>query len=185
MRSTTSPGSTHRMRRAGVLIASAVLGIGLAAAPAAATKPGPWQDFHASDFTVPAGARCPFTLSSTVIDDHERLRTLATYSDGTPRTQQIVGRLAVRFENEDTGQSVKRNLTGNAIVDLRHDGSMSRMTLQGGHFAVGLRPGDPQGPAFLVFTGSGHAVSFDADGTRTITYGSGNVENICETLAAD
>ncbi|HZI96729.1 MAG TPA: hypothetical protein VFD41_04300 [Actinomycetales bacterium] len=165
-----------------------LLGIALAAAmvaaPAAgATAPGPWQEYRSAGFSVPAGARCPFALSSTVVDDHERIRTLETYPDGNPRTQQVVGQLVVRYTNEDTQQSVRRNLTGNALVELRPDRSLSRMSLQGGHFAVGFRERDPAGPAFLVFTGAGHSVSFADDGTRTATYGEGGVENICDTLA--
>lgn len=162
----------------------ASLAAGLVAAPAAgATTPGPWQEYRSAGFSVPAGARCAFALSSTVIDDHERIRTLETYADGSPRTQEVVGQLVVRYTNEDTQQSIKRNLTGNALVDLRPDGSLSRMTLEGGHFAVGFREQDPAGPAFLVFTGAGHSVAFADDGTRTVTYGNGGVEDICDTLA--
>jgi hypothetical protein len=52
-----------------------------------------------------------------------------------------------------------------------------------GHLSVGLAATDPGGPAFLVLHGRGFAVDFGADGSRTITFGRGSVENICETLA--
>lgn len=167
------------------------LGIGLSAVlsltmatHASAESPHPWSDIATSDFTVPAGARCAFPLSSTALSDQERIRTLETYPDGEPRTQKVVGRLVVRYTNEDTGASVERNLTGNGLFTWRPDGSLAKLSLQGGHFAAGLRPEDPDGPAFLVFTGAGHAVSFGADGTRTVTYGDGPVENICHDLAS-
>lgn len=180
---TFASATPRRARRTCGPIAAAILAVALVTAPAAAADPGPWQEYRASDFSVPAGARCPFALSGTVVDDHERIRTLTRYPDGAPRTRQVVGRLVVRFANESTGRSVTRNLTGNALLALRPDGSLSRITLRGGHFAAGLRPADPLGPAFLVFTGSGHSVSFAPDGTRTVDRGTGSVENLCRTLA--
>lgn len=171
-----------RLVRCLVLAACAVLPLSLATA--ASAGPGtPWSDVSSPGFTVAAGERCPFTLSSTALSDKERIRTLSTYADGTPRTQKVVGELVVRYTNEDTGESVERNLTGNGIFTWRQDGSLARLSLQGGHFGAGLQPTDPEGPAFLIFTGAGHAVSFAPDGTRTVTYGSGPVENICTTLA--
>jgi hypothetical protein len=100
---------------------------------------------------------------------------------GSPQTQEIVGQLVMRFTNLDTGASIGRNLTGTGILEFGTYGSLT-LALQGGHFAVGLGEGDTGGPAFLVFSGSGHEVLFAADGSRTATFGSGPVENICETL---
>lgn len=172
------------------LVRTLVLGVGLcAAAPltltstALADSPHPWSDTAASSYTLPAGTRCPFTLSGTVVQDKERIRTVETYADGSPRTMEVVGQLVLRYANEDTGASVERNLTGNGIYTLRPDGSPERLTLQAGHMAVGLRPTDPDGPGVLVLTGAGHSVAFGEDGTRTVTYGNGPVEDICETLA--
>ncbi|MGH3383142.1 MAG: hypothetical protein ACRDO1_01050 [Nocardioidaceae bacterium] len=166
------------------LVLALSVAVPLSLTPAAwAESRGPWSDVASSDFSVPAGARCPFALSSTVLSDDEQIRTLSTFEDGTPRTQKVVGQLIVRLTNEDTGASVERNLTGNGIFTWRADGTLQELALQGGHFAAGLQPTDPEGPAFLVFTGAGHAVSFAPDGTRTVTRGSGPVENICTTLA--
>lgn len=144
----------------------------------------PWSDTASGGFVAPAGLRCEFTLTSTVLSDRERIRTLTTYEDGTPRTQKVVGELVVRYTNEETGESVVRNLTGNGIFTWRQDGSLQELTLQGGHFGVGFGAGDEAGPSYLVFTGAGHTVTFDADGSRSVAYGSGPVEDICETLAA-
>ena len=154
----------------------------LAPSPALADQPGPWAPFQAASFTLEAGTRCPFTLQGTVLSDQERIRTLATYPDGSPRIQEVVGQLVTRFTNVETGESVVRNLTGTGIIEYGTDGSFT-LTLQGGHFAVGLAPTDPGGPAFLILTGSGFQVTFAPDGSRQLTYGSGTVENLCETLA--
>jgi hypothetical protein len=152
------------------------------AAPAAAGAASPWQPFRASPFDLPAGSRCPFALSGRVVEDRERIRTTRTNPDGTPAQQQVRGRLIVRYSNADSGASVTRNLTGDALFDTRADGS-SRITLLHGHLAVGLAASDAGGPAFIVLRGHGFTVDFAADGTRTITYGTGHVENICQTLA--
>jgi hypothetical protein len=117
-----------------------------------------------------------------VLVDKERIRTTQTAPDGAPSQQQVVGRLVVRYINMDTGASVVRNLTGNALIDTRADGS-STFTLQGGHLAVGLAATDPGGPAFLVLQGHGFWVDFAADGRRSLHVGTGRIENLCQTLA--
>jgi hypothetical protein len=149
---------------------------------AMAGKPGPWAPFEASSFTLEAGTRCSFTLGGEVLTDRERIRTLETYPDGSPRIQEVVGQLVVRFTNLDTGAFIVRNLTGTGIIEYGTDGSLT-LTLQGGHLAVGLAPTDTGGPAFLIFTGSGFDVLFAPDGSRHVTFGSGQVENICQTLS--
>ena len=152
----------------------------LAAGPVGAASP--WTPSPSSDFELAAGTRCPFTLRGTVIADAEQIRTLETYPDGSPRVQEVVGLLIVRFTNVESGASVERNLTGTALVEFPEDGSFV-LTLLGGHMAIGVPPSSPGGPAFLVFTGTGFSLDLHTDGTRTITYGQGQVENICATLA--
>jgi hypothetical protein len=163
-----------------VAMVCGVLSLAPAAAPA--DKPGPFMPFRAADFDLPAGARCPFALSGRVQVDRERIRTTQTNPDGTPRQQQVVGKLVVRYINMDSGASVDRNLTGNALIDHHPDGSFT-FTLQSGHLAVGLAATDPGGPAFLVLKGHGFSVDFAASGLRTVHFGKGTVENICQTLA--
>lgn len=179
-RSMTASG---RARMVIAMVVGVCAGAAVLAGPVAADPPGEWMEYRSADFAVPAGARCPFALTGTVIEDAERIRTLDTYPDGAPRTQEVAGELVVRYANADTGRSVDRNLTGTALLDVRPDGSLHRITLVGGHFAAGLRAGDAGGPAFLVFTGSGYAVTFEDDGTRSVTDGHGGVENLCVTLA--
>jgi hypothetical protein len=146
------------------------------ALPAAAGAASPWQPFRSAPFDLPAGSRCPFELRGDIVRDKERIRTLDSGQ------QQVKGPLVVRYTNVASGESVVRDLSGEALVDLRPDGSIARLTLVHGHLAVGLGAGDPGGPAFLVLEGRDFAVDFAPDGRRTITFGSGEVENICETL---
>lgn len=165
-----------------VIAVAALLCAALAAAPAGASSPSPWSPYRSSDFTLPAGARCPFALAGHVVFDRERIRTLQGEPSGTPRRQEVRGPLVVRYVNVDTGASVVRNLTGDAILDARADGS-SAITLRHGHLAVGLGATDPGGPAFLILTGRGFSVSFSAAGGRALSLGTGRVENLCRTLA--
>jgi hypothetical protein len=144
----------------------------IAALPAAANADSPWPPFD-----LPAGTRCPFELSGDIVTDKERIRTVDA------GRQEVKGQLVVRYTNVATGASITRDLTGDALIDVRPDGSIARIALVHGHLAVGLGAGDPGGPAFLVLQGRDFAVDFAPDGTRTVTFGTGEVENVCQTLA--
>ena len=165
--------------KTGVLVIAVLLA---QSAPALAELPGQWEPYRTEPFEVAAGTRCPFTLRGDVLKDKEEIRTFATFPDGSPRVQAIRGPLVMRFTNVESGESVVRDLTGTALIVYEPDGS-STLILVHGHFAAGLGPDDPGGPAFLYFTGVGHSIRFDADGSRSVTYGIGPVEDICETLA--
>ena len=151
-------------------------------APRQAASAHGWSPYRTPPFELAAGLRCPFALSGTPVRDRERIRTLATFADGTPRIQEIAGPLVVRYTNLDSGRSVRRNLTGRALVTYGADGSFVE-TLEQGHFAVGLSATDPGGPGFFVLTGRGFRLSVAADGSRILSLGTGRVENLCTTLA--
>jgi hypothetical protein len=170
------------MRACVRLGAIAAVCAGLFLVPAVASAASPWMPFRAADFDLAAGSRCPFPLSGRVLEDRERIRTLATFPEGSPSRQRVKGPLVVRYINAVTGASVVRDLTGDAFIDTRSDHSFT-FTLRNGHLAVGLGAGDPGGPAFLVLSGHGFTVDFAADGRRTVTPGRGSIENICQTLA--
>jgi hypothetical protein len=161
-----------------ISLAGAIAALLVAGSVSAAS---PWTPLGADSFQLAAGTRCPFTLRSDVTANAERIRTLETYPDATPRLQEVVGLLLVRYTNVESGESVERNLTGTALVEYPEDGGFI-LTLVGGHMAIGLPPTVPGGPAYLVFTGTGFSLDLNADGSRTITYGNGQIENICDTL---
>jgi hypothetical protein len=170
------------MRRWAVLWAGTIACVIVLAIPASAAAPSPWSPLTTSPFELPAGTRCDFTLRGEVVQRKERIRTLESYPDGSPRVQEIVGQLVVRYTNVETGESVDRSLTGTALVTIEPDGS-STLSLVGGHMSVGFGEADEPSSSFLVFTGAGHEVFFAADGTRTASFGDGPVEDICQTLA--
>ncbi len=171
------------MRGTLVRFALAVILVALSGSAALAAAPAPWSPLTTSNFELPAGIRCDFTLRGEVLEGKEQIRTLETFADGSPRVQEIVGQLVVRYTNVETGESVDRNLTGTAYIVFEPDGSFT-LSLVGGHMAVGFSATDPEGPSFLIFRGAGHEVHFATDGSRTVTFGKGTVEDICQTLAA-
>jgi hypothetical protein len=66
-----------------------------------------------------------------VLEDRERIRTLATFPDGSSSQQRVKGPLVVRYINDASRAWVVRDLTGDAFIDTHSDGS-SRFTLKNG-----------------------------------------------------
>jgi hypothetical protein len=151
------------------------------AAPASASSPAPWQPFHAAPFTEAAGDVCAFALRADIVTDHELFRTLASYPDGSPREQEFVGPLVIRYTNLSTGASVERNLTGTAYFFFDPDGTIHGHGL--GHIGFTVHAGNvTPPPGEYIITGSYDFV-LNADGTRTFSVQGGTVENLCTTLA--
>jgi hypothetical protein len=162
---------------AAVTAAAAVL----AGSPAAfADSPNPWQPFHSEPFNLAAGDVCAFAVHGDIVSDHELVRTLQTYPDGTPREQEFVGPLVIRYTNVSTGKSVERNLTGTGWWFFDQDGTISGHGV--GHMGIGVHAVNTSPPpGEYVLTGSFDFV-LNPDGTRTFTV-QGTVENLCQTLA--
>jgi hypothetical protein len=172
-----------RLRRV-LAAAAAVTGIATAVVPTAmADSPNPWQPFHEEPFTDPAGLVCSFALHGDIVEDHELVRTLQSYPDGSPKEQEFVGPLVIRYTNLSNGVAVDRNLTGTGFFFFDPDG-----TIRGdgrGHIGLGVHIGNTTSPAGeWVLTGRFDFV-LAADGTRTFNVQGGTQENLCETLARD
>ncbi len=146
------------------------------------TGPSPWTPYQGSGFEVAAGEVCDFTLRGELLSDKERYRVAETYPDGSTWVEEWTGQLVFRFLNAETGESVRRNLTGRGDFIYHEDGSWSLVNV-GGHIGVGLHPGDDPGKGYYVISGAGYELSEDTAGHRTLTPGTGNAENICETLS--
>ena len=170
-----------RLRRVLAGVAAVVAVAGVAATPAFASAPTPWQPFRVDPFTDAPGTVCAFGLHGDIVDDHELVRTLQTYPDGSPLEQEFVGPLIIKFTNMDSGASVIRNLTGTGYFFFDPDGSIHGTGL--GHIGIGVHIGKttttPAGE--WVLTGSFEFV-LGADGVRTFDV-TGTQENLCETLA--
>lgn len=166
----------------GVTALSALTLVGAAQTAAHADSPHPWRPYAGSGgWTLPAGAACEFQLTATTLEDKERYRVVETWPDGSTKREEWTGQLVMEFTNDESGESVRRNLTGRGDFVYGQDGSWSLVNA-GGHFAAVLYDGDDPGPGVYVVSGKGFVVSADADGTRTLEPGDGLLENVCETL---
>ncbi|MBO0869630.1 MAG: hypothetical protein J2P15_13795 [Micromonosporaceae bacterium] len=169
----------HALRGA-VLVAMTAGAVGFAGSPALAESPSPWQPFRSAPFTQAAGDVCAFAVHGDIVTDHELVRTLQTYPDGTPREQEFVGPLVIRYTNLSTGASVERNLTGTGWWFFDQDGTTHGNGV--GHFGIGIHAGNTNPPpGEYVLTGAFDFV-LGADGTRTFSVQGGTVENLCQTL---
>jgi hypothetical protein len=154
----------------------------LAGSPAAfAESPSPWQPFHSEPFTLVAGDVCAFAVHGDIVSDHELVRTLQTYPDGSPREQEFVGPLVIRYTNLSSGKSVERNLTGTGWWFFDQDGTIRGHGV--GHLGIAIHAGNTSPPpGEYVLTGAFDFI-LHPDGIRSFSIQGGTVENLCQTLA--
>jgi hypothetical protein len=169
------------MKRLAALLLS-TFAVALAAAgrtSAADGSYGPWEATSQGSITAPAGYVCRFTVTAEPVSEDLRIRyhyDAAGNIDGYQVTGQLIGRIT----NADTGASVVRNLSGPGTVTFNPDGSYDAVV--SGDFLVFFLARDTPSNALLLF--SGHAVLHGApSGAKSIAENSGQVENLCDTLA--
>ncbi len=174
-----------------IAISGALAGVGSApSAVAGADSPSnvasnslEWVRFHQEDSTAPAGRGCTFAVDEHVVADREFFMDVATYPDGTTKTQLWKGPLVMRFTNADSGESVVRNLSGRSVVTYDADGSFSSITLLTGHFAGTIRPGSDIPAGIYRIGGTGSTLSVE-EGVSHLALGpKGSAENLCDALA--
>src|SRR5690349_5236059 len=112
------------MRTVKALVLAAAI-VGVSAAPAAASAPGGggWEPTSTPPFVIPAGAVCPFEIKGDIVKDRERMRTPATYPDGSPKVEDFEGVLVIRYTNTSNHKSVVRDATGSIRVYYLEDGT--------------------------------------------------------------
>ena len=169
-------------RAAAALVGVLVVPLAVAA-PSSAAVPAPeaWQPYPEGPLTLPAADYCGgFALRSTPVRQAVESRVLDRYSSGGIRVEQFRGLLLVDVTNLTTGATVRRDLSGRALVTYRRDGSIITYAMAG---PVGL--GWPQQDAydcgFYVMDGV-HVVSFDASGARRMVLDLGTEENLCDVV---
>jgi hypothetical protein len=165
-------------------IVAAVLTVGISGAPASATgfEPEPWRPYQATDFVAPAGRYCDFELAVTAVEDDEEVRVSARYADGAVRVYEYRGKLVGRFTNMATGESVIRDLSGHAWVEMYPDGVTMKSFTGLGPFGAGFRATDGYPRGYYRLDGL-HSITFAPDGTRDMAVDRGPAENLCATLA--
>jgi hypothetical protein len=167
-------------------LAAGAAATALAATPAVAGPGGDgdgWTVFHQENIAYAAGDPCDFPVTGTVLEDREVYRE-TYWPDGSVRTQTFRGTLVIEWTNTETGESVVRDQSGMGVFAYADDGTPLSLTAQNGHFSGRLPEGSTPGEGLFYVGGKDTSVSFNPDGTRTLTLGDhGTAEDLCQTLA--
>lgn len=137
-------------------------------------KPGP-REFVESGlpFTLAAGLACDFTVTIEEVANNEFART---FPNGNVLT---TGRFVVRVINDETGESVVRNVSGPTLATTGPGGE-EIFILSGSSISPVFAGNDSTGEVgkgLFVFQGPTIFTDFK------LTDVSGSFENLCETLA--
>jgi hypothetical protein len=155
------------------------------AVPAAASAHGSddddWVPTSTPPFVVPAGVICSFEVKGDIVRDHERMRTLARFPDGTPRVQDFDGPLVIRFTNTSNHKSAVRDATGRVRAYYLGEGTVIWQIHGGAAIPVratnvGFPPGD-----YIVH--GDYVLVIRPDRTKELPVQRGTTENMCTTLA--
>lgn len=171
------------MRVAKVFVLAAAM-VAVSAVPAAASGSGTgggWEPTSTPPFVIPAGDVCSFEVKGDIVRDRERMRTPATYPDGSPKVQDFEGVLVIRYTNTGNHKSVVRDATGSIRVYYLEDGT--RISQLRGHNALPIKASNVGFPGGDYITHGDFVVIRHPDGSREVPVRLGTMENLCETLA--
>ncbi len=153
-----------------------------AAVSSPATENTGWEPAPSEPWDVEAGVRCDFAIHGEPVVDEVRKLVLQTYPDGTPKREVYTGDLVVRITNAETGESVDADAGGDAVMEYRPDGTMSRWYVHGPVLVgVGADAGNlPRGMWIVdgVFT-----IDFTPEGAKHITMLDGSQQNMCDAIS--
>jgi hypothetical protein len=169
--------------------AALVLAAGLAvpATASASTTPAandsgiPWQPYRTSPWTDVPGTVCSFGVSTSIVEDQEQERVLATYPDGHPKLQEFRGPLAIRYTNASTGASVVRDLSGYAWFHYGTDGSI--VAFIASHIGVTVHVGNAGWPAGEWVISGQSVVTVSSAGAINVKLLHATTEDLCQTLS--
>jgi len=166
------------MLAAGVVLVTAVPA---AAAPANGGGAGGWEPTSTPPFVIPAGQVCPFEVKGDIVADHERMRTLATFPDGSPQVQDFDGVLVIRYTNTANHRTIVRDATGTVRLYLQADGT--KIWQFHGHNALPVKASNTGFPGGDYIIRGDFVVIDHPDHVRDIPVQLGTMENLCQTLA--
>jgi hypothetical protein len=170
------------MRVVKALLLSAAIVL-VAAAPAAASGPGGggWEPTSTPPFVIPAGAVCSFEVKGDIVRDRERMRTPASYPDGSPKVQDFEGVLVIRYTNTGNHKSVVRDASGSIRVYYLEDGT--KIQQLHGNNALPVKAANVGFPGGDYITHGDFVVIDHPDHSREVPVQLGTKENLCVTLA--
>lgn len=143
--------------------------------------PEPWRPYREEDFALPAGEYCSYALRGHIVEDEELVRVDSRYANGAVHVNEYKGTLIIDFTNLDSGQTVRRDLSGRGWEELRPDGSIE--TFAGvGPFGSAFSVTDDHPAGQYVLDGI-HVLEWDANGQKSMPVAIGSEENLCHTLS--
>lgn len=143
--------------------------------------PEPWEPYREDDFSLPAGEYCPFAVRGHIAEDEELVRVASRYDDRAVRVLEYKGQLIIEFTNVDSGETVRRNLSGRAWLELRPDGSVD-VFAGVGPFGGAFSTADNYPAGQYVLRGI-HVITWDDAGRRSMPVDRGSEEDLCDTLS--
>ena len=169
------------MRSVKVLLMSAAI-VAVTAVPAAASgsNNGGWEPTSTPPFVIPAGAVCAFEVKGDIVRDRERMRTPATYPDGSPKVQDFEGILVIKYTNTSNHKSVVRDATGAIRVYYLEDGTKIQQFR--GNNALPVKATNVGFPGGDYITHGDFVVIDHPDHSREVPVQLGTMENLCVTL---
>jgi hypothetical protein len=178
MRIMSMPLPRRCARTVAAVIGAALVLLGAAPASAGVVggggKPSP-REFVESGLpvTFPAEVACPFEVTLSEVANQVYART---FPNGNTL---LTGRLVIRITNEETGESVVRNVSGPALLTTGPNGE-DVFVLSGASLSPVFAGEDATGRVGTgLFVFHGPTVFTDNQLTRV----SGSFENLCTTLA--
>ncbi|MEO3765159.1 hypothetical protein [Streptomyces sp. B5E4] len=174
------------MRRYAATTAAALCLTATLAAPAASATgdggdDGGWRPVDYPPVNYPAGERCDFPFRTEPLLDETMVKTVATYPDGSPKTELYKGALVVRVTNLTTGATYDADAGGRSIVRYAPDGGHTYYA--SGPFLVGFLEDQGNLPRGEYLIDGVYTFEFDAAGQRTVTWvGEKKLTDVCDQI---
>lgn len=173
------------MRRYAAATAAALCLTATLAAPAATAAGGAagnggdegWRPVEYPPVNYPAGERCDFAFRTEPLVDETMVKTVATYPDGSPKTELYKGALLVRVTNLETGATYDADAGGRSIVQYAPDGG--HVYYATGPFLMGVLEGRGNLPRGEYLVDGVYTVEITADDYRSVEW-KGNAKKLTD-----
>lgn len=141
-----------------------------------------WEPAPSAPWDVAAGVRCDFAIHGEPVVDEVQKLLLQQYPDGTPKRELYSGDLVVRITNVETGASTDADASGDAVIEYRPDGTMSRWYVRG-PVLVGVGEDGGNLPRGMWIVDGVFTIDFTPEGKKNITMVHGTTTDMCAEIA--
>ena len=142
---------------------------------------GGWVPAPTAPFDRAAGVLCDFAIHGEPVVDEVRVKTIATYPDGSPKEQLATGALTIRVTNTETGASTVADASGSALFVFGTDGSSTWYVV--GPIVAGFRDNGGNLPRGFYKIDGVYTLAFSPTNVRTLTMIHGTVHDVCADIA--